>query len=239
MPRGIPNDPAKAAAKKDAFSKIGKSAQAPAPGAPAAAATAAGALPDIDQLMERMADRFAAKVKAEFESRIAALEGRAPAMIRKTQESGDAPEVTLNSIDMLVTGQAEDINTDVDGEIEVVDISAWKRDQFAALKFMEEMVTVIVQDQDSQFEDPVVPISVNGITQHFIRGEEIRCKRKYLNGLIVSQPIRIDTEEFTDKTGAKAFKINRKISFKYPITLVEDSAQGHAWFKKAKSLAAL
>lgn len=76
---------------------------------------------------------------------------------------------------------------DSEGPLDVQPVSSAGATKYAEdLAFMEEYVEVMVAPSPGQDDTTrlVGPVSVNGIGQYFIRGEWVKCKRKFLGALL-------------------------------------------------------
>lgn len=104
--------------------------------------------------------------------------------------------------------------------------------QFEELKFNEEFVEVMVHEStDPNAENPVFT-ACNGVTQYFYRGQVQRVRRKYLAILASCKEHAIRTQEYTQQDGARATKIVRTSSLKYPFSVISDTnKRGAAWLK--------
>jgi len=104
--------------------------------------------------------------------------------------------------------------------------------QLEELRFNEEFVEVMVHEStDPNAENPVFT-GVNGVNQYFYRGRVQKVRRKYLAILASCKEHSIRTQEYTQQDGARAIKIVRHSSLKYPFSVVSDpNKRGAAWLK--------
>ena len=104
--------------------------------------------------------------------------------------------------------------------------------QLAELAFNEELVEVMLHEStDPNAENPVFT-ACNGVTQYFFRGEVQTVKRKFVAILAAAKEHAIRTPEYTDNQGARATKIVRTSSLKYPFSVISDkNPRGAAWLK--------
>jgi hypothetical protein len=104
--------------------------------------------------------------------------------------------------------------------------------QLAELAFNEEFVEVMLHEStDPNAENPVFT-ACNGVTQYFFRGEVQTVKRKYVAILAAAKEHAIRTPEYTNSDGARATKITRTSSLKYPFSVISDkNPRGAAWLK--------
>ena len=102
----------------------------------------------------------------------------------------------------------------------------------AELAFNEEIVEVMLHEStDPNAENPVFT-ACNGVTQYFFRGQVQAVKRKYVAILAAAKEHSIRTPEYTTTDGARATKIVRTSSLKYPFSIISDpNPRGPAWLK--------
>lgn len=119
-------------------------------------------------------------------------------------------------------------STEVAGEM-IVD-----KEWAANMRFNEEKVVVIVHEEaDSKYPEPCISVWNGGRHQLFPRGMEITVARKFLEILARSKPIRYGNVEYVDEAGVRAVKWPRRVSHRYPFTVVrDDNPKGRAWLKK-------
>lgn len=102
----------------------------------------------------------------------------------------------------------------------------------AALAFMEEHVLVEVQETTDENAEPMPAVYVNGKAQYFPRGVEVKCRRKYLEGLVRAKPISIMTKVEERNSENPTNRILKRAALKYPFRVVEDSnPRGAAWLR--------
>ena len=92
---------------------------------------------------------------------------------RKELYSGDQYLGRQNPLDPAETG---------DPTPEIID-GPLPNSKAAIEQFMNEIVTVVVADSTDKNAVRIVPVSVNGRTQNFIRGMPQRCRRCYVERL--------------------------------------------------------
>ena len=96
------------------------------------------------------------------------------------------------------------------------------------LKFMEEMVTFVVQPGNEQ-DAPVLTLGVNGQNVHVTRGQPIRAARKFLNTLFTFTH-DMATEQYVDANGLIQTRVKRFQKPAYPVSVIEDTQEGRNWF---------
>lgn len=104
----------------------------------------------------------------------------------------------------------------------------------ANMRFNEEKVIVIVHEEaDAKYPEPCISVWNGGRHQLFPRGVEITCARKFLEVLARSKPVRYGNVEFVNEEGVRDVKWPKRVSHRYPFTVVEDrNPLGRAWLKK-------
>ena len=135
----------------------------------------------------------------------------------------------------LEVGQAKPREfTDVglsETEIDVVDSLNWK-EKADALAFMEEPVTIRLQDTTAPNTYPIVEIWVNGRVQRLMRGETQTVKRKYVEGLVRARKTTFASEKFVDSEGADAMRYPSRTAPEYQFELIKDTDKGRTWLKQ-------
>ena len=100
------------------------------------------------------------------------------------------------------------------------------------LKFMEDILTVVVSETTDKNAENPVPCGVNGVVKFLTRGTEYRIARKFVDSLIKVED-RIETEQYKDKGGVDQTRINKTPALKYPLSIIQDPAGdiGRRWFQ--------
>ena len=105
--------------------------------------------------------------------------------------------------------------------------------QFDELKFNEQFVEVMLHEStDTNAENPVFT-ACNGVTQYFFRGQPQQVKRKFVAILAACKEHSVKTEEYQSPDGARAMRLKRSSSLKYPFSIISDPAgkKGADWLK--------
>jgi len=105
--------------------------------------------------------------------------------------------------------------------------------QFEELKFNEEFVEVMVHEStDPNAENPVFT-ACNGVSQYFFRGQPQQVRRKFVAILASCKEHSLKTEEYTSGDGARAIRLKRTSSLKYPFSVISDPSgrRGADWLK--------
>lgn len=105
-------------------------------------------------------------------------------------------------------------------------------------KFMGEIVTVVVHDTTDKNAIMVVPVSVNGRTQNFIRGRPQRCRRCYVERLARAKETSY-SQNLDPGQGEQVNTMYPHAALSYPFSVVEDqNPNGAAWLRKVLAEAA-
>jgi hypothetical protein len=100
------------------------------------------------------------------------------------------------------------------------------------LKFMEDMLTVVVgETTDVNAENPV-PAGCNGEKRLLTRGQEYKLQRKFVDSLIKRED-KIKTVQYKDSDGVDQTRIDKIPALKYPLSIIYDPAGqiGSRWFQ--------
>jgi len=101
------------------------------------------------------------------------------------------------------------------------------------LAFMNELVVVQVHEDNSNYPEPLVQTWNDGRLQIFIRGQEVTCRRCFVEVLARAKPVQYANVEYVDAEGNRAVKWPKRTGLKYPFTIVrDDNPNGRAWLKK-------
>jgi hypothetical protein len=106
---------------------------------------------------------------------------------------------------------------------------AISKNYIANLAFMEELVVVEVHGTTDKNAENPIRVGVNGVEQLFFRGQRTRCRRKFVDGLIVKQT-DITTPKVKNGAGEDAYGIRPQTAHKFPFAIFEDpSPYGKVW----------
>ena len=100
------------------------------------------------------------------------------------------------------------------------------------LKFMEDILTVVVgETTDLNAENPV-PAGCNGERRLLTRGVEYKLQRKFVDSLIKRED-KIKTVQYKDNEGVDQTRIDKVPALKYPLSIIHDPAGsiGSRWFQ--------
>lgn len=98
--------------------------------------------------------------------------------------------------------------------------------------FMNEIVTVVVHDTTDKNAARIVPVSVNGRTQNFIRGLAQKCRRCYVERL--ARAFETSYQQNLDPgQGEGVNTLYPHPALSYPFSVIEDrNPDGQAWLRK-------
>lgn len=119
-------------------------------------------------------------------------------------------------------------NPDIAGE-KMID-AKWAEN----MRFNEERVIVLVHPEpDSKYPEPCISIWNDGRHQLFPRGMNITVARKFLEVLARAKPVRYDNVEYMDENGIRAVKYPRRVSHRFPFSVIrDDNPRGAAWLAR-------
>lgn len=118
-------------------------------------------------------------------------------------------------------------------EVEVVDPARVSKAKLDNLAFNEEIVVVRVQETDDQFAPQFVDIWVNGKKQRFMRGQDTKCARKFVEGLCRAKPVSYRNEAYQDNEGATAYRWPTRSGLAFPFQMISDkNPRGEEWLRK-------
>lgn len=158
------------------------------------------------------------------------IRNAAPVAPRSMVDAGDMPLGAVGDVTLNPTGDARDALERPDVEIPDGPPSL---DFLAELAFMNEPVTVIVHESSDPLAEPLPEIRCNGRLQIFPRGQEVVCRRAFVEVLARAKPVHYGNVEYVDGEGNKAVKYPQKKSLRYPFSVVDDkNPRGRAWLKK-------
>lgn len=103
------------------------------------------------------------------------------------------------------------------------------KEKLELLAFMEEMVTVLVHESTNPNDEPIPEVWNDGVAQRFIRGQEQRVKRKYVEVLARAKMTSYKQVKLPDNRGYKNIP---QTALRYPFSVIEDSQKGKDWLKR-------
>lgn len=115
-------------------------------------------------------------------------------------------------------------------------------DKLKRLAYMEEELTIIVHDTTDPTADPI-PEVINGgdrNRQYFIRGQEQKVKRKYVEILARAKVTSRGNEKFQNALGDDDYRYPAHTAPRYPFTVIHDPhpmdpITGQDWLKTIRS----
>jgi len=115
------------------------------------------------------------------------------------------------------------------GPVEKVAETQFTKSQAEAEMFANEILTVIVQQDgsDNAVENPCA--TVNGTSQYFIRGQEQKIKRKYVEALARGRVTKYE-QKTPDPTRPENIQMVERNTLVYPFVVVHDpNPKGREW----------
>lgn len=109
------------------------------------------------------------------------------------------------------------------------------RDKAAELAFMNERLTISIQEVSDEDADKVVCVWVNGRAFAFNRGQEYEGIPRYVvYGLAKARPFSYRNEEYTKPNGEFAVRYPRSRGIRYPFSVIYDpNPRGSSWLQRA------
>ena len=121
-------------------------------------------------------------------------------------------------------------------------------DYLAALQFMEEPVTIVIEENTrSELPETHVPVAVNGkgaevwINGQWIEagwlpiGQELTTKRKYVEVLLRSKSDTINTDHDDATVERPRNMVKRRTSAQYPVSVLHDAnPKGREWMSRVR-----
>lgn len=136
-------------------------------------------------------------------------------------------------------GRQDPIDPDETGDpsVEIID-GPLPKTQIEIEAFMNEIVTVVVADTTDKNAARIVPVSVNGRTQNFIRGVPQRCRRCYVERLARAKETSYQ-QDLDPRAGERMNTLYPHAAQSYPFSVIEDpNPRGAAWLRKVLAEAA-
>ena len=99
------------------------------------------------------------------------------------------------------------------------------------LRFMQEVLTVMVHESTDPTDDPTPLVQINGRSQYFIRGADVHCKRMFVERLARARRTRYSQKIVVDENGVKSYKNVPHTALRYPFVVKHDPSgdKGRAW----------
>lgn len=105
-----------------------------------------------------------------------------------------------------------------------------------ALKFNEDVLTIMIEPSSEENAPTVIDVYVNGEAKWLTVGTEQKVKRKFVEVLMRSKPISIQTAH--EDVGAKIVnnRILRNTRAKFPLSILHDpSPKGVEWVRRIRA----
>lgn len=121
----------------------------------------------------------------------------------------------------------------VDGHhlIETVGAEAGNKKWLDEMAFMNEIVTVRVHESTDKNANPFPEVYVNGRVQRFVRGEEQKVRRCFVEVLARAKGTTYDNVKLKDNEGEDKYAYPSHTAEVYPFVVIDDSPKGKAWLK--------
>jgi hypothetical protein len=154
-----------------------------------------------------------------------------PVITSKETDTREIPLTQPTSIEMPVNGK---LAVQEPEKIAVLD-KPLENDYLDALKFNEEIIEIMLQPSSEENAAMVVDVYVNGEARWIPVGPVVPLKRKFVEVLMRSKPVSIQTDHESRDSGAKVInnKIIRNARAKYPLSIMNDpNPKGREWVNR-------
>lgn len=99
--------------------------------------------------------------------------------------------------------------------------------------FMNERMTIIINDTHDPNAKMIPEVYVNGVVQRFKRNEEITVKRMFVEALVRAKQTAYQTREITRGDGVRDIRMSSNTGLRYPFSVMHDpNPNGPAWLRK-------
>lgn len=160
--------------------------------------------------------------------------GRPPSVNTAEMDGPKAPDVVMPA--------SGNFGYDDMDPIEIVtDVMADKKDWADKMAFMNEMVTIRLNETTNPNEEPRVPVCNGGRKSHPIygnhlpRGIELQVRRYVLEPLLRAKPVGVKTVQTRDDNGADTARIVRSIGTAYPFEMINATQRDHDWMRSIRA----
>lgn len=147
-----------------------------------------------------------------------------------------APRKFVDSGDFQIGPGDGDVHMDDAGlQMPSVDVETrpLHKEKAEALRFNEELVTVRVAETSDPDQGICISLWNGGVHQLFIRGQDVTCKRKFLEVLARAKPESFGNVEFLDEAGIRKIKWPKRTGQRYPFAVIrDDNPRGAEWLRK-------
>lgn len=100
------------------------------------------------------------------------------------------------------------------------------------MAFMNEIVTVRVHPTTDKNANPIPDVYVNGRVQRFVRGEEVKCRRCFVEVLARAKSTTFDNLKTKGPDGEDKYVYPSHTAEVFPFVVIGDSPKGEAWLKR-------
>jgi hypothetical protein len=106
------------------------------------------------------------------------------------------------------------------------------KEKLDALKFNEDVLTIVVHDSTNPLDDPMPEVWNDGTPQRFQRGKEMQVKRKYVEVLARAKKTTYTQRKVKNQLGEETYINVPHSALKYPFAVIHDpSPNGKAWLQ--------
>lgn len=100
-------------------------------------------------------------------------------------------------------------------------------------RFMNQEITIFLQESVSEFESDFVEVNVNGDYRIGVRGSEMTIRRKHLGVLAQAKQSRVRQKKSVNPDGSMSFTEQNVVSLTYPFQVITDPdpRRGGPWLR--------
>lgn len=146
---------------------------------------------------------------------------------REFQDNGELNKPRSEQVDgHHLGGELDRIGFDANGKR--IRSKKWHEE----MAFMNEIVTVRVHPSTDKNANPLPDVYVNGRVQRFPRGEEIKCRRMFVERLARAKGTTFDNLKIKGPDGEDKFVYPTHTAEAYPFVVIDDTPKGQEWLKR-------
>lgn len=141
-------------------------------------------------------------------------------------------DVVMPALDKVFVPEPEAIAV-----VDKPDTKAGRDAMLAALKFNEDLLTIILEPSSDENAPQYQDVSCNGRIHLVPVGEEYTLPRKFVEILVLSMPIKVRTVVEENKGQDPINHIRKRASAKFPLTITHDPAAGRGteWLRRLRA----
>lgn len=139
------------------------------------------------------------------------------------------PEVASQEI-VLDAEKPSDVS-----QTEIMEFLRTKNPRFDAERFANDILTIRLAEPTDPFDDPILPVIVNGTLMPIPRGVEIKIKRKYVEVLARAREVRYE-QRAVNPLAPEQIELHGRVVHKYPFEVIKDPhPDGKKWLESIRN----